>query len=73
MSTIDMEQTGRKIEYLRNKNGYSVRDLQKAMDPISIQAIYKWERGLSVPSIDNLILLSDIFHIPIDQIVMRDA
>lgn len=69
---INMTSTGNNIETLRIKNGYSIRELQQAMGTVSIQAIYKWESGQAIPSIDNLVLLSELFHVPVDQIVKRD-
>ena len=34
------------------------------------QAIFKWMRGDAVPTIDNLIILADMFDIPIDKIII---
>lgn len=70
--TINMEQTGARIEELRRESGYTVKDLQKAMDPISYQAIYKWQQGQSLPSVDNLVILSELFRVPMDQIIIRE-
>lgn len=71
--SINMEKTGARIEELRRKSGYSVKDLQKAMDPISYQAIYKWQNGQSIPSVDNLVFLSELFRVPMDQIIVRES
>lgn len=70
--TINMEQTGARIEELRRESGYTVKDLKKAMDPISYQAIYKWQQGQSLPSVDNLVILSELFRVPMDQIIIRE-
>ena len=71
--TINMEQTGARIEELRERSGYSVKGLREAIGTISLQAIYKWEHGESVPTLDNLLILSELFHVPIDQIIVRDS
>ena len=68
-----MEKTGLRIEELRKQSGYSVQDLQMAMNPISYQAIYKWQQGKALPSIDNLVILSELFHVPIEQILVRET
>ena len=70
--TINMEKTGARIDELRRRSGYSVKDLKKAMDPISYQAIYKWQQGQSLPSVDNLVILSELFQVPMDQIIVRE-
>jgi len=72
MWAINIEQTGIMIEELRQKAGLSVKDLQNAIGPISCQAIYKWQEGKTLPTIDNLIVLSELFHVPVDQIIVRE-
>ena len=72
MPVIDMEKTGRNIITLRNNVGLSVRDLQNTFGFNSPQAIYKWQRGLALPSIDNLVVLGKIFGVRIDEIIVID-
>ena len=70
--TINMKKTGARIEALRRRCGYTVKELQEAMEPISCQAIYKWERGKTLPSVDNLVILSELFRVPVDQLIVRE-
>ena len=72
MWKIDMEKTGARIQELRRSAGYSVKELQYAMGFISYQAIYKWQKGEALPSVDNLVMLSELFRVPIDQIIVRE-
>ena len=67
---IDAAATGRKIVDLRLQRGLSVRDLQTALGFATPQAIYKWQKGQSLPTLDNLVILSDILHVPIDHILV---
>lgn len=67
---IDMIKTGENIKALREKNGYSVRDLQEAMGFATTQAIYKWQQGVTLPSIDNLLALSCLFKVRIEEILV---
>ncbi len=67
---IDMIQTGINIKRLREKNGYSVRDLQVVLGFATTQAIYKWQAGSTLPSIDNLVALSVLFHVRIEDILV---
>ena len=70
---IDPVLTGANIARLRKAAGLSVHDLQTIFGFNSPQAIYKWQSGASLPSIDNLIALSRVLHVPIDDIlVTRD-
>lgn len=54
--TIDMINTGRNILRLRKQQGLSVRDLQDIFGFVTPQAIYKWQRGSALPSLDNLVV-----------------
>ncbi len=67
---VNMKQTGRNIAALREQRGLSVRQLQRLMGFATPQAIYKWQHGESLPSVDNLVALSAIFAVPIDAILV---
>ncbi len=68
---IDMIKTGRNIARLRKINDLTIKDIQDAMGFNTPQAIYKWMRGEAVPSVDNLIVLSELFDTAIDEILVR--
>ena len=70
--TIDLEATGRNIERLRIAAGLSVKDLQEIFGFGTPQAIYKWQRGTALPSVDNLVLLSAVFGVPVDEILVLE-
>lgn len=67
---IDIEKTGKKIKELREKNRLSVKDLQAHLGFDSPQAIYKWQWGQSLPSIDNLVALAILFQVTINDIIV---
>ena len=67
---IDLARTGRSIELHRRQAGLTVRDLQTYFGFEYPQAIYKWQHGDSLPTVDNLVALSVIFEVPIDEIVI---
>jgi transcriptional regulator with XRE-family HTH domain len=73
---IDLSATGRNIERLRKKHGQSVRELQEYFGFEQPQAIYKWQWGKALPSVDNLFALSVLWDEPINGILVetnRDA
>lgn len=39
---------------------------------ISEQAVYKWERGASLPSIDNLLALSHLYHVSMEELLVYE-
>jgi len=69
---IGMTGTGRNITQLREAAGMTVRDLQKIFGFATPQAIYKWQHGAALPTIDNLIVLSAAFGVAIDDIIVVD-
>lgn len=70
--TIDMVKTGKNIIRLREKSGLSVRELQDIFGFATPQAIYKWQHGTALPSVDNLIVLASIFHVHMEDILIVD-
>ena len=68
--TINLVKTGENILMLRRERGLSVRALQQLLGFATPQAIYKWQRGNSLPTIDNLVVLSAVFRVPIDEILV---
>ena len=68
--TIDPEATGQNIIRLRKQKGLTVRDLQNWFGFEEPRAIYKWQTGQSLPSIDNLYALSILLEGPIDHILV---
>ena len=67
---IDIEATGNQIKFLRKKCGFSVRDIQSVFGFEYPQAVYAWEQGQNIPSIDNLLVLSILFNVPVEQLVI---
>ena len=65
-----MVQTGKNITRLRERAGMSVRQLQEIFGFATPQAIYKWQHGTALPTIDNMIVLASVFGVKIDDIVI---
>ena len=68
--TIDMAATGRNIADLRRQSGMTIRDLQAVMGFNTPQAIFKWIRGDSLPTVDNLVILASVFGVKVDDILV---
>lgn len=70
--TIDMVKTGQNIVRLREMQGLSVKDLQDIFGFTTPQAIYKWQHGTTLPTVDNLIVLATILHVHMEDILVVD-
>lgn len=68
---IDPAATGANILRLRKERGLTVRDLQTYFGFEEPQAIYKWQRGQSLPSVDNLYALGALLEVPLDEILVQ--
>ena len=68
--TIDMVATGRNIMRLREVAGLTVRDLQDIFGFATPQAIYKWQKGKSLPTVDNLYALAALLQVTVDDILV---
>ena len=66
---IDMVETGKNIVRLREERGMTVRDLQAYFGFEEPQAIYKWQRGKSLPTVDNLYALGALLGVPMEEIL----
>lgn len=70
--TIDLMRTGANIVRLRKAAVLTVHDLQMVFGFNSPQAIYKWQNGAALPTVDNLIVLAALLHVRIDDILITD-
>ncbi|WP_066875263.1 helix-turn-helix domain-containing protein [Clostridium mediterraneense] len=69
--TIDIKSTGANILRLRKLSKLSVKDLQMYFGFEGPQAIYKWQWGQCLPSVDNLFALSKLFNVTIEEILVE--
>ena len=67
---INMTATGRNIMRLRMNAGMSVAQLQAVFGFSTPQAIYKWQRGTAMPTLDNMVVLAAVFGVTIDEILI---
>lgn len=73
LPVIDMKATGKNIERLRKLKGFSVRNLQDVFGFGTPQAIYKWQHGDALPTIDNLVILAAMLGVRLDDIIVLDG
>ncbi len=67
---IDMAATGVNITRMRRNAGMTVRELQDIFGFSTPQAIYKWQRGETMPTIDNLVVLAAVFGVTVDELLV---
>lgn len=67
---IDPSATGTRINELRKDHGMSVAALRDYFGFATTNAVYKWLKGESMPTLDNMIAMSVLFGIPVNDIVV---
>ena len=70
MPAVNMAATGRNIAKMRQNAGLTVKELQNFFGFATPQAIYKWQHGTAMPTIDNLVALAMIFGVTMDEIIV---
>lgn len=68
--TIDTVATGQNIRKYMERDGLKVRDIQEYISFASVQGIYKWLNGKTLPNIDNMVALSCLFGVTVDDILV---
>ena len=63
--------TGNNISRLRKEKGITIKEIQEILGFNTPQAIFKWLRGETLPTLDNLLILSELFNTTIDEIVVK--
>ena len=69
---IDPVKTGEKIKSYIGRSNIQIKDLARMMS-VSRQAVYKWICGESLPSLENIVLLSSILNVPLDDLIVRST
>lgn len=70
---IDLKATGSNIKKLRKRNDFSVAQLQEFFGFEYPNAIYKWQKGESLPTVDNLLALSMLFRVSMNDILVFEG
>jgi transcriptional regulator with XRE-family HTH domain len=68
---INMEATCKRLDELRLERNLSVKDIQNHFGFSTPQSVYKWMGGNSLPTIDNLVILADLYQCKVDDMLIR--
>lgn len=68
---IDMQQTGRRLKYIIEAAGYTPRMIQDYLHLSCVQPIYRWYKGLILPSVDHLFMLSELLNVHMEDFLVK--
>ena len=69
---INMALTGARIKMMRKQRGITVKQITEFMGFTEPVAVYKWQRGESLPSTDNLLALARILNCSMEDILVTE-
>lgn len=68
---IDMLQTGLQLKLYMDRAGMSVKDIQEYLYLSCPQPIYRWIQGKILPSVDHLLMLSELFGVHMEDLLVK--
>ena len=71
--TINMEKTGANIKRLARESGYTIDEIMTITGVSTPQAVYKWYSGKSIPGMEIMVILSEVFGKGIREILVIDG
>ncbi len=66
---LDVRETGHRIKTLMKLKNVQVKDICKALD-VSFQAVYRWQKGETLPTIRNLFILGQMLETDVDDMLV---
>ena len=68
---IDMQETGRKLKCMIESAGYTPRMIQEYLHLSCVQPIYRWYKGLILPTVDHLFTLSELLNVHMEDFLVK--
>ena len=68
---IDMQQTGRRLKHMIESAGYTPRIIQEHLHLSCVQPIYRWYKGTILPSVDHLLMLSELLNVHMEYLLVK--
>lgn len=68
---IDMQQTGKRLKGLIEAAGYTPRMIQEYLHLSCVQPVYRWYKGLILPSVDHLFMLSELLNVHMEDFLVK--
>ena len=70
-TSIDMIETGKHLKELARRSGYGVKSIQQYLGLSCPQPVYRWYKGIILPSIDNLLRLSELYQVHMEELLVK--
>ena len=71
LTTLDVKKTGQNLKQAIQDSDYTVRELQELLHLGCPQPIYRWMKGRTLPSLDNLYILCKLLGIAMEDVLVE--
>ena len=68
---IDMQRTGVRLKEFIQKSGYCVADIQEYLHLSCPKPVYRWFKGMILPSVDHLLMLSELLGVHMEELLVK--
>ncbi len=72
ISQINRFKTGALLKSIMEEKGITAMDVKEYFNFASVQSVYHWLEGKSLPTLDNIYGLSDLLEVPVDKLLYGD-
>ncbi len=72
LPVIDLVRTGKNIKRIAKENGFSADKIKDYLGICDKSNVYKWFRGEVLPAVDNLLAMSILFDITINELIVTE-
>ena len=66
---LNMDRTGKNLKKLISCSPYTFEDIANFLNLASPRVIYDWVNGIKLPSLSNLVLISKLFKVHLEDIL----
>ena len=72
--TVELDNivTGFRIKQIMKEKNVGIRDVSRVLN-ISFQAVYRWQKGEVLPTLNNLFMLAQILGTNVDDLLVAKA
>ena len=67
---INVKATGKNIMKLKNESRITVKELSRYLGMENTNSVYRWFRGETLPTLDNMYAISVLFGVSMNEIVI---
>ncbi len=68
---ISMRLTGKWIQTISRLRGYRAKEIQESLGLTSVQSVYDWFHGKTLPTLENAGALAKLFECPVEDLLVE--